>query len=110
MECIHGYDNKPDREMLLGCFPFSSPERIKGAWVHGFETNEFYEGSVASPALINKSVGDTELEIDEADRPVSLPKVFQLDFVGRRSRCDMGFPRHIIIVDRINARHELIQR
>lgn len=107
--CIQRFSGQADRELLLGCFPFSKPARITGTWVHGFEINEFYEGQHASPAPINKKIANTELEIDTADRVGPFPKVFQMDFVGRRSQCDMGIPNHIIIVDRIFARREVVQ-
>jgi hypothetical protein len=100
MRCMEVYRGKSNREMLLGCFPFSSPERIAGAWVTGFETNEFYEREQASPALIHKRVGDTELHIEGESAPAT-PTVFQMEFLGRRSQCATGFPRHIILLDRV---------
>lgn len=93
--------------MLLGCFPFSKPERITGAWVAGFETNEFYEGEPASASLVNRRVGDTQLAIEIPVRSGPFLQMYQLDFVGRRSLCDMGFPKHIIVVDRIISRREV---
>ena len=92
--------------MLLGCFPFSQPQRISGAWVSGFETNEFYEGERASRSLINKQIGHTELEIGNVAPVGPYPTVFQMEFIGRRSQCDMGSPRHIIIVDQVISRQE----
>lgn len=109
-QCTERYRGKSDREMLLACIPFTKPERITGAWVHGFETNEFYEGESASAALIGKRIGDTELEIEGADRLGPSRRLFQMDFIGRRSRCDMGFPRHIIIVERIKSQREVFRR
>ena len=109
-QCVDQLGRAPDREMLLTCLPFSPPERITGAWVVGFEANEFYEGQQASPALINKRVGDTGLEIDERYWVGPEPRVFQIELVGRRSRCDMGFPRHLIVVDRVIARREYAGR
>ena len=107
-ECLERHRGKSDRQMLLGCFPFSPPERITGAWVHGFETNEFYEGDTASRELINRAVGDTQLEVDGSEQLGARLRVFQIDFVGRRSQCDMGFPRNIILVDRVSSRRELV--
>ena len=107
IQCTNRHANN-GREMLLRCFPFSEPERIRGAWVAGFETNEFYEGEQVSGSLIGKRVGDTQLEIDiQLRRPGPFPQMFQLDFIGRRSLCDMVFPNHIIVVDRIISREEV---
>jgi hypothetical protein len=105
-QCLERFRGKSDREILLGCFPFSQPQRISGAWVSGFETNEFYEGEQASPALINKETGDTELEIDGVGRAGPHPTVFQIEFIGWRSQCDMGLPHHIIIVDRVISKQD----
>ena len=101
-ECMARHKGN-DREMLLSCFPFTRPQRIAGAWITGFETNEFYEGAVASRSLINSQVGDTELEVEipQAHLAIPSPKVFALDMLGRRSNCDMGYPHHIIVVDRV---------
>ena len=108
IQCTNRYSYKDERGMLLGCFPFSKPERISGAWVIGFETNEFYEGERVARSLVGKRVGDTQLEIDiPLRRPGPYPQLFQLDFIGRRSLCDMGFPHHIIVVDRILSRREM---
>jgi hypothetical protein len=108
LPCSERYPDKNGPGLLLGCFPFSEPERISGAWVIGFETNEFYEGEKVSASLINKRVGDTQLEIDiPLRRPGPFPQLFQLNFIGRRSLCDMGFPHHIVVVDRIISRREV---
>jgi hypothetical protein len=101
------FEGQSDRKLLLACLPFAPPERIAGAWVTGFETNEFYEGERAAPSLIHRNVGHTQLEIDEAKGPVEpTPRLYQMEFVGRRSQCDGGFPRHTIIVDKIISKTE----
>ena len=106
MQCTERYA-KNGRDVLLGCFPFSEPERISGAWITGFETNEFYENERVSPSLVNKRVGDTQLEIEIPARPGPSLQLYQVDFVGRRSLCYMGFPHHIIVVDRIISHREV---
>ena len=100
-ECSERYRDRSDRELFLACLPFSRAERIAGAWVTGFETNEFYEGQRASSSLIHKSIGHTQLIFAEQGSPVPSTTVYQMEFVGRRSKCDMRFPRHHIIVDRV---------
>lgn len=107
--CLERYEGQSYRQMLLGCFPFSEPERIAGAWVHGFETNEFYERASASRELIHKAVGHTQLQLEDSEKLGSTYRVFQMEIVGRRSRCNMGFPRHIIVVDRVLSQAELPQ-
>ena len=98
-------NSQSDREMLLSCLPFSKPERIGGAWADGFETNEFYEGQRASVSLVNTAIGDTQLQMSDKDGlaegqgPAVI--VYQIEVIGRRSRCDMGFPRHVIVVDKV---------
>ena len=104
LQCIERYRDKSDREMLEGCYPFSPSERIAGAWVTGFEINEFYEGAQASADLVHKQVGDTALEIESVKKRRPTPTIYQMEFLGRRSLCDMGFPRHVIVVDRVLRR------
>lgn len=105
--CLERHRGKSGREMLLACYPFSKPERIEGAWVAGFETNEFYEGEPVSESLVGKRVGDTQLETEIPVRSGPFPQLHKLDFVGRRSLCDMGFPKSIIVVDRVISRREV---
>ena len=93
--------------MLLECFSFSRPETISGAWVTGFETNEFYEGKRALPALVNTQVGETQLQMTGAAQLGPRLRLFQLKLVGRRSSCDMRFPHHLIVVDKVLARQEI---
>jgi hypothetical protein len=87
--------------MLLACFPFSKPETIKGAWYYGFETNVFLEGKHASPDRGFNSEGDTNLQYDPHLPNDGQLRVLQIQLVGRRSQCPMGFPKHIIVVDRV---------
>ncbi len=110
LECIERYRGKSDSKMLLGCFPFSKPERIAGAWAHGFETNEFYEGQRASASLVNKGVGETQLQIEGVQSGGPAVRVYQIEVIGRRSRCDMGFPHHIIVVEKVVSKFEAARR
>jgi hypothetical protein len=101
--CLLSHRGEDDRAVLLGCFPFSAPETISGAWVDGFETNDFYEHVPASARLAYGRGSDTALET-EAKRPDDERiRVWQVTLVGRRSQCDMGFPPKVIVVDRIVA-------
>ena len=106
LQCLERFRGKTDRELLLGCFPFSLPQRVAGAWVSGFETNEFYEGKKASPSLIHKAVGDTGLQFQMMENHGPSIRVYQIEFVGRRSQCEMGFPHHTIVVDRVISQAE----
>ncbi|MFL6861937.1 MAG: hypothetical protein ACJ8DZ_02945 [Allosphingosinicella sp.] len=102
-KCLLSHRRADERALLLGCFPFSAPETITGAWVHGFETNEFYERVPASARLADRRGSDTALET-EAERPDDERiRVWQVTLVGRRSQCDMGLPPKVIVVDRIVA-------
>jgi hypothetical protein len=105
-QCTGRFPAKDERLMLLSCFPFSEPKRINGAWVTGFEANEFYEGEQTSGARTHKGISDTQLVISIPSQPGPFMQFYQLEFVGRRSLCDMGFPRHIIVVDRIISARE----
>lgn len=101
--CFQSHQGKADRDLLLSCFPFSGTETIVGAWVYGFENNAFYEGVHASARTARLSPSDTVLEAD-----IDLPndgrtRVMQVTLVGRRSRCDLGYPPNAIVVDRIVA-------
>jgi len=102
-QCIRADRGKGERDLLLGCFPFSSPETIAGAWVYGFENNAFYEGAHASASTARMDPSDTALEAE-----LNLPndgriRVLQVTVVGRRSKCDLGYPPKAIVVDRIVA-------
>lgn len=108
-QCLERNGGKSHREMLLACLPFSKPERISGAWVFGFETNHFFEGEQAS--LEHKGrTSTTKLEPGLELGLDTRPKPYQVEVVGRRSQCDMGFPRNIILVDRVIAKQELLER
>jgi len=106
-QCLDRNAGKTERDLLLACFPFSKPERIAGAWVYGFETNEFYEGERASPEHLGRRSSNTELELEIELGLDSRPQVYQVDFVGRRSQCDMGLPAHILLVDRVIAKRKV---
>jgi hypothetical protein len=113
--CIerHRAGGTDGRDFLLDCFPFSDPERIAGAWVTGFETDEFYEGQVATASLIHRDVGGTQLVMEEEEegaRDGALLRLYQMELTGRRSRCEMGFPRHYVIVDEVISRTEVTPR
>ena len=102
LQCMSKFGNAHDREMLLACFPFSKPERIEGAWYHGFELNAFYEGAHAPSAYqgLPGPVG-TGLEYDPNLPVDGNVRVRQMELIGRRSQCSMGLPEHIIVVDRV---------
>ena len=55
MQCMKTHRGTDRREMLPACLPFSQPEEMKGAWVYGFETNQFYENERASGADLRPS-------------------------------------------------------
>lgn len=109
------FQSGQDREMLLGCFPFSKPETMKGVWFTGFEANTFYEGERASPDLLKRYLAPpdaktmrwgrfTTLVFGRSGNP-DIPsdgklRVFQIDFVGRRGTCPAG-PERTIVVDRV---------
>lgn len=109
-QCLERNAGKSDRELLLACFPFSKAERVTGAWVFGFETNYFFEGEQASLEHLNGRTSTTELEPGLELGLDTRPKPYQVEFVGRRSQCDMGFPRNIILVDRVISKQELLER
>jgi hypothetical protein len=104
LQCLERNAGKSDRQALLACFPFSPPERISGAWVFGFETNQFYEGEKASAAHLTDSRSDTALDPGLELGLDNRPRVYQVEFLGRRSKCDMGFPRNLILVERVDSK------
>lgn len=102
-----------DRQMLLGCFPFSKPQRMKGAWVFGFEVNGFYEGQPASLQLLQSAAGvplppaqrpkadaSARLEWDPHTPVDGKLRAFQIDLIGRRDTCHAE-SQPVIVVDRI---------
>jgi hypothetical protein len=103
-------NRQSQRDGLLSCFPFSKPERIAGTWALGFELNEFYEGTTALPDRRPDRQSYTSLIPADAPRVGRGPAYFHVDFVGRRSLCDMGVPRAIIVVDKFVARQKMLHR
>jgi len=116
--CIQRFEGARDeRRMLLACFPFSEPVRIRGAWVSGFELNSFFEGAEASADLLrfeltpNPDPRDVRVThhatlVMEPKSGPTLPddgkvRVLQVDFIGRREICPILPPDHTIVVDRI---------
>lgn len=101
LQCLNRNAQRSERDALLACFPFSKPERIAGAWVYGFEINLFYERERASPGFLPRKASNTSLDLEADFGLDGRPKVYQLDFIGRRSQCDMGLPSNILLVDRV---------
>jgi hypothetical protein len=100
LQCLsHRYPGG-NHEALLACFPFSKPERIEGAWVEGFEHNQFFEGQRASAAQLRSEAYGTQLETDMPTPSDGRLRAIQVQFIGRRSLCDMGYSPNVIIVDR----------
>lgn len=100
-QCMEQHASDGFGKTLLACFPFSKPESIKGAWVYGFERNQFYEGQRASLDLIQTSRSRVELEAH-----VILPndgrlRVLQMEIIGRRSICEMGVMPNLIVADQV---------
>lgn len=66
----------------------------------GFETSSFYEGERASWALITSN-RPTDTELAGVSGFGSFPMPFDIEFVGRRSLCDMGNYGHVIVVEHV---------
>lgn len=94
--------------VLLSCFPFSKPEKIKGAWYYGSETNAFVEGEqvqAGNHAPPIASGNSTRLAYYDPKLPNDgLLRVLQVELVGRRSECPMGYPNHVIVVEQMMTR------
>lgn len=74
---------------------------MSGAWVRGFELNAFFEGERASTMHILTARPGTELETDLSLPNDKATRVLQIEFTGRKPRCDFAPPLHLIIADRI---------
>lgn len=101
LKCAAEHDQDSEGEMLVACLPFSKPQLITGAWVYGFEHNSFFSGKRASAKLLRSFPIGTELEVKHSIPDDGRLRVFQVEVIGRRSLCDMGFPKHIIVADRV---------
>lgn len=101
LQCMEDHIGSDDRALLLACLPFSKPQRISGTWVYGFELNQFFSGQRASSQFLRSVESDTSLEVEDDIPNDERRRVFQVDVIGRRSRCDMGVPKHVIVVDRV---------
>ena len=109
-KCIDRWHQVSDRAMFLKCYPFSGPEHFKGVWAFGFETNIYVDGESPTTKLIEEKLGDTELVMDRepvGPFPAGFARTFAIEFVGRRSLCEMGFPHHYIVVDRVISQREV---
>ena len=109
LRCAERNDGRGDLDVLLACFPFSKSEPVVGAWVFGFETNHFFEGEQASPEHLKGRVSATGLEPGLELGLDTRPKAYQVEFIGRRSRCDMGLPSNIILVEKVISKRELLE-
>ena len=98
------FGNGRDREMLLACFPFSKPEKIDGAWYVGFETNVFVEGQEAKAGEPPEDGKLAQLEYAYNLPSDGRLRALQVELIGRRSKCPMGYPARIIVVDRMISR------
>jgi hypothetical protein len=98
------FGNGHDREMLLACFPFSKPQKIAGAWYVGFETNAFVEDQEAKAGEPPED-GKLASLVYASDLPHDgRLRALQVQLIGRRSECPMGYPDRIIVVDRMISR------
>jgi hypothetical protein len=102
-KCLSRFDAGQGHEAVLACFPFSTPEKIEGALYRGFELNVFVESGRASLRDLPKPDDrTTSLEFYTPDDPHDpLTRVYDVQFICRRSQCDMIAPRHWVIPDRI---------
>ncbi len=103
--------NQPRGEpaMLLACSPFSSPRKVRGVWVVGFEMNEFFAGEWPDepPPLSRDS--DTELVVTEQQserlRSSAPYDVLWVELTGRHSLCPFtSFTPDLIVVEDIEVR------
>jgi hypothetical protein len=107
LQCLERHSGKSERDAFLACVPFSKPERVSGAWAYGFEINEFYEGERAD--RLKRGASDTALDLEAEVGVNGRPRVYQVDFIGRRSQCDMGLPSHVLLVDRVISKRSVGQ-
>ena len=107
IQCMERFGSDQEREMLLACFPFSKPQKISGAWYHGFEIDLFAEGERAVPGRLaphTKKANYATLAFDPQLPNDGRLRVLQVELIGRRSKCPMGYPDRIILVDRMVSR------
>ena len=96
----------------LKCWPFSTPKRLRGAWLISLEASEFYP-NVGTVREVSKRQTRTWLESDLLEhRPELLAaargagtRIYAVEFQGRESLCDgyfghMGMAPREVIVDR----------
>jgi len=97
--CFQKNRSKGEAASLVACLPFSERLKTSGIWVVGFEKNDFFEGWGARlpPADIiwNQSTGASLVVDDELQKKVAPigPHTYalQVDIVGRRALCPVGF-------------------
>ena len=105
-----------ERTVFLECIPHSERERISGAWVLSWEFSPFYEGQSLSfeeatrlPDTMTHLVRQgTELG---DDYEFELTKLYELEFIGRRPKCNlMGSGHEAILVDEVITKRLIEQR
>lgn len=104
--CLERFADRGGRAFLVGCQPYSEPQRIAGTFVEDFEFNEFFEGRRVSPdrawQFPERSTRldiERPLHLDAAGNPMAI--VTYLVFEGRRPLCDLIPEERWLIVDRI---------
>lgn len=110
--CWEKNRSKGEASALVACMPFSERISTDGIWVVGFEKNDFLEGMKRPPndeLLWSESTG-AELAVDESlfKRPLHPMAAFEVEVVGRRALCPVGFPNpYPIAVEKLRIKRRI---
>jgi hypothetical protein len=98
---------------MTSCYRFGPPRRMRGVWRDVFEGSEFFPGRSSAPGEAESSGIWLSVEENSAVRAAlghkrgqPWPRLFLLDFVGRRTLYPGGYghmnmSRDYVVVDRL---------
>jgi len=109
LSCMERNEAQGEPAMLLACLPFSSPEKIKGVWILGFEKNDFFAGEWPDEPPPVGRVSHTEVVVSkerlERLRSSAPYDALWVELTGRRSLCRFtGLTPHLIVADNLEVR------
>jgi hypothetical protein len=119
--CYHDEGNVRVFVGMTRCYRFGPERRMRGVWRDEFEGSQFFPGRTTPPGEDDRSGIWLSVEENEAvkaaighKRGEPWPRLFLLDFVGRRTLYSgdyghMGMSRDYVVVDRLVSAKALPQ-
>jgi hypothetical protein len=90
--CVLHRRNQDETSALLQCFPFSSPTKVRGVWITGFEFQRFFQDRATVPSEWARSPKHpkglsfpSRFGSVRAGHPNGKPRAYRITLIGRRS-------------------------